>query len=100
MLISVFKVILLIVYRSRSSSISAAWFSAHRSLESNDGAQRRGELRGQIEAPYRDEPLLENDDQSASSSANGRATNHTVDRTPVVQPSRLHDEGSEWRDEA
>lgn len=89
---------MLAVYRTRSPFFSSAWPGGHDGLESDDEARHGGDSRGQIEGPYHDDARLDNDDQAASSQANGRAIDHAVDRGLAVQPSRLHNEGNEWRD--
>ena len=92
------------IYRTRSLS-SAAWsedglrFPAHPGRhESNDEARHGSDFRGQIEGPYQDDALLEHGDQDVSSQANGETTRDVVGRGPTVQPSRLHNDGNEWRD--
>ena len=94
----------LVIYRARSLS-SATWsesdlhFATHpNGLESNDEARHGGDLRGQIEGPYQDDGLLEYDDQDLRSQADGQATSNAARQGPTVQPSRLHNEGDEWRD--
>lgn len=81
----------------------ASW-STHRShrtddesYESRNADQDRRNIRGQIEGEYRDDPLLGHGDHDISSQGNGGAIDRAQNRGPVVQPSALQNEGSEWR---
>ena len=94
---------MLVLDRAHNPFRTPTWLSSHHpndddSVGENDDAPHGSGVRGQIEGPYRDDPLNRADNQALSSQANGRAGDEVADRSPVVQPSRLHHEGSEWRD--
>jgi hypothetical protein len=99
----VFQLVLLTVYRAEDSFFPATW-STHRSrFRTDDGScdphrtdQTSHIPRGQIEGPYRDDPLPEHGDHHIDSQGNNRATEEAEDRGPVMQPSGLQQEGTEW----
>ena len=95
--------ILVVVYQGPNGFLSSVWIDGasrfpggHNSLGPSDDTPRRNDVRGRIEPPYRDDD--DSDDRGISSHANTRGIDRTGDRDPVVQPSRLHNEGNEWRD--
>ena len=97
------KMILVVVYQRPNGFLSSVWsdgasrFSGgHDSFGPSDGNPQRSDSQGRIEPPYRDDE--DGGDRAPSSYANIRGIEHAVDRDPVVQPSRLHNEGNEWRD--
>ncbi|KAL6715116.1 hypothetical protein ACLMJK_007378 [Lecanora helva] len=75
---------------------ASAFPGGHNSLSSENGIHAEGNVRGQIEAPYRDDD--DYDGQGLSSGANTRDVDRAEDQDHAVQPSRLHNEGNEWRD--
>ena len=95
---------MLVLYRTRNPFLSSAW-TAHPSLINSDGNDddvSRGEhdvdhLR-RIEDAYHDEKSLEIGGQATSPRPEEGGTNGSGDRGPVVQPSRLQNEGNEWRE--
>ena len=94
----------MVLYRTRNPFLSSAW-TARPSFISADGDDHdvsRGEhdvdrLR-RIEDTYHDEPSPEIGGQATSSQPEERGTNEIGGRGPVVQPSRLQNEGNEWRE--
>ena len=60
------------------------------SLENGAGSSER-----RIEPAYRDEPV---DSQQITRAQNeGETDDQRLEAGPIVQPSRLHGEGNEWR---
>ena len=57
-----------------------------------------GNLRRRIEDAYHDDPSPEIEGQAAGSVERERDPEESVGRGPVVQPSRLQNEGNEWRE--
>ena len=94
---------MMVVYRTRYPFLSRSWQARGSSngtdddddldgLEANEEEVRARSIRGRIEGAYRDDPLTEGDRPVGDSEPNGDA-NHLV-----VQPSRLPNEGNEWRE--
>lgn len=96
---------MLVLYRTHSPFLSAAWTvdSSLVSEEADDNVRGtddrdRGSIRGRIEGAYYDEPQPEIEGQVPSSQPEERRSNGTEGRGFVVQPSRLQNEGNEWRE--
>ena len=95
---------MLVLYRTRNPFLSSAW-TARPSLVSADGDDHdvsRVEvdvvlLRRIVDA-YHDDPSPAIGGQATSSQPEERGTNEIGVRGPVVQPSRLQNEGNEWRE--
>ncbi len=96
---------MLVLYRTRSPFLPSAWTarSSFASAEGDDNGPSSGEgdvnnIRGRIEDVYHDDPSPQIEGQAASSEPEERSTNGSAGRGPVVQPSRLRNEGNEWGD--
>ena len=94
---------MLVLYRTRNPFLSSAW-TARPSLisaEGDDNGVSRGEHdtdHFRIEDAYHDEPSPGIGGQATSPQPEERDTNESGGRGPVVQPSRLQNEGNEWRE--
>ena len=94
---------MMVVYRTHNPFLSHSWQARGSSngtdnddgldgLEANEEEVRARNIQGRIEGAYYDDPLTEGDRPVGDSEPNGDA-NHLV-----MQPSRLHNEGNEWRE--
>ena len=95
---------MLVLYRTRNPFLSSAW-TAHSSITSvasDENGLSAGEnvdnIRGRIEDAYHDEVPREIEGQAPSSQPKERGRNGSEGRGMLVQPSRLQDEGNEWRE--
>ena len=95
---------MLVLYRTRNPFLSSAWTARPFlvAAEGDDHDVSRGEhdvdhLR-RIEDAYHDEPSLGVGGQATSAQPEDRGTDESGGRGPVVQPSRLQNEGNEWRE--
>ena len=95
---------MLVLYRTRNPFLSSAWTARPFivTAEGDDHDVSRGEhdvdhLR-RIEDAYHDEPSLGVGGQATSPQPEDRGTDESGGRGPVVQPSRLQNEGNEWRE--
>lgn len=97
------QLILLVIYRSHNPLFStvgdtpAGFIDDDSSPDSEDHGRHEHRNRRQIEGQYRDNPLLEQNEEGATSQVSGRDDPSQADRGPIVQPSRLQDEENEWR---
>ena len=96
---------MLVLYRTRKPFLSSAW-TTHSSItsEASDenglsaGDGNVDNIRGRIEDAYHDEVPPEIEGQASSSPPKERGRNGSEGRGMLVQPSRLQDEGNEWRE--
>lgn len=97
---------MMVVYRTRNPLLSSTW-TARPSLtagerEGNDltGGDRDLEnVRGRIEDAYHDDPPPEFEGRAASSQVEDSGTNESDGHGMLVQPSRLQNEESQWRED-
>lgn len=96
---------MLVLYRTRNPFLSFAWTapSSFTSAEGDDSGLNTDDgdvdnVRGRIEEAYHDEPPPEIEGQVPSSRPEERDSNGSDGRGLVVQPSRLQNEGNEWRE--
>ena len=94
---------MVVLYRTRNPFLASAWTArpSFVSAESDEDGLINGEgdvrnIRGRIEDAYHDEPSPEVEGQVANPQPEERNTDEPIDRRPVVQPSRLQNEGNEW----
>ena len=95
---------MLVLYRTRNPFLSSAW-TARPSLVSAEGddhevnrSEHGGDRLRRIEDAYHDEPSPAIGGQATNPQPEERGTNESDGRGPVVQPSRLQNEGNEWRE--
>lgn len=97
---------MLFLHRTRNPFLSSAWIT-HSSLTSAEGEDNdlsfgdgdAENVRGRIEEAYHDDLSPGSGGQAASSRIEGTGASGSDPRGPVVQPSRLHDEENEWRED-
>lgn len=77
------------------SSLSSA--EGDDNVQSTDDRDRRN-IQGRIEDAYHDEPPPGIEGQVPISQQEERGSNGSNGRGMVMQPSRLHNEGNEWRE--
>ena len=90
----------MVLYRTRNSLISHSWqirgspngTDDDHGLATTEEEGRASSVRGRIEGLYQDDPSPEGDRPEDNSGPDGGA------KHLVVQPSRLHNEGNEWRE--
>ena len=95
---------MLVLYRTQNPFLSSAWTarSSFVSVEGGDHGLSNGDegvdhIQGRIEEAYHDDPPRDIEGAAASSAPEERGNNESTSRGPIVQPSRLQNEGSEWR---
>lgn len=99
------KLLLMVIYRTRNPLLSSTW-TPRPSLtsverEGNDltgGDRDSKNVRGRIEDAYHDDPLPEFEGRAATSQAEESGTNASDGHGMLVQPSRLQNEESRWRE--
>ena len=94
---------MLVLYRKRNPFLSSAWTasSSFVSVEGDNnglssGDRGVGHIQGRIEDAYHDETPREIEGAVASSPPEERGNEAPASRGPIVQPSRLQNEGNEW----
>lgn len=96
---------MIVLYRTRNPFLSSAW-TAHSPVtsaegEDNDLSSGDGNvdhIRGRIEDAYHDEPPPGVERQVPSSQPEEGGANRSDGSGLLVQPSRLQNEGNEWRE--
>ena len=95
---------MLVLYRTRNPFLASAWTarSSIVSVEGDDNGLSNGDggvddIRGRIEDAYHDDPPQGIEGAEASSPLEESGNNGSASRGPIVQPSRLQNEGNEWR---
>ena len=97
---------MMVIYRTRNPLLSSTW-TARPSLtsaerERNDltsGDRDLENVRGRIEDAYHDDPPPESEGEAATSRAEESGTNSSDVHGMLVQPSRLQNEESRWRED-
>ena len=96
---------MLVLYRTRNPFLSSAWIARPLPAPAEDDDNGRsnadgdvGNVRGRIEDVYRDDPSSVIEGPAVSPQPEERDTIGSGGRGPVVQPSRLQNEGNEWRE--
>ena len=97
---------MMVVYRTRNPLLSSTWIarpsltSVERERNDLNGGDRDLEnVRGRIEDAYHDDPPPEFEGPAATSQAEESGTNVSDGRGMLVQPSRLQNEESRWRED-
>ena len=96
---------MLFFYRTRDPSLSALWSSGESSgtgddngVEANEEGAQATNVRGRIEEAYHDDPLSGTDEHDRGALLSEAANERRIDQGPVMQASRLHDGGNDWRE--
>ena len=100
---------MLVFDRTRNPFLSSAWIARSSFIPAegddnglNSGDQNEDHIRGRIEEAYHDDPSQQiegqAEGQAASLQVEDRDKSGSGGRGPIVQPSRLQNEGNEWRE--